>query len=46
MMILDRQNGNHTDVNKIAVCDVVSKSVYLGAHISNKGGCSEKFGGV
>ncbi|CAH2235051.1 jg5028 [Pararge aegeria aegeria] len=39
MMILDRINNNTPEVTQIANCDVVQSYIYLGAQISNNGGC-------
>ena len=41
-MIIDRQNNNQPNVTHIAGCEVVPKFVYLGAVLSNDGGCSDE----
>lgn len=42
MMIVDRVNNNSPEVTQIANCDVVQSYVYLGALISNNGGCVDE----
>ena len=42
VMIIDRQNNNQPTVAHIAGCEVVPKFVYLGAVLSNDGGCSDE----
>lgn len=38
-MIVDRANNNLPNITKIANCEVVQSYIYLGALISNQGGC-------
>lgn len=42
IMIVDRVNDNSPEVTQIANCDVVQTYVYLGALISNNGGCVDE----
>ncbi|XP_012553302.2 LINE-1 reverse transcriptase homolog [Bombyx mori] len=42
VMIVDRANNNSPEVTKIANCDVVQSYIYLGALISNTGGCVDE----
>ncbi|KAJ0178601.1 hypothetical protein K1T71_005376 [Dendrolimus kikuchii] len=42
IMIVDRLNNNSPEVTKIANCDVIQSYIYLGALISNNGGCAEE----
>lgn len=42
VMIVDRANNNLPDVTQIANCKVVSTYIYLGALISNNGGCVDE----
>jgi len=42
IMIVDRANNNSPEVTRIAGCDVVQSYVYLGALISNSGGCADE----
>ncbi|CAH2263600.1 jg10912 [Pararge aegeria aegeria] len=42
MMIADRANNNSPEVTQIANCEVVQSYIYLGALISNNGGCVEE----
>ncbi|KAJ0175277.1 hypothetical protein K1T71_009418 [Dendrolimus kikuchii] len=42
IMIVDRLNNNSPEVTKIANCDVIQSYIYLGALISNNGGCTEE----
>ncbi|KAL4720543.1 hypothetical protein ACJJTC_001440 [Scirpophaga incertulas] len=41
-MIVDRPNNKLPEVTKIANCDVVQSYIYLGAQISNRGGCADE----
>ncbi|CAH2226459.1 jg4165 [Pararge aegeria aegeria] len=42
MMVVDRANNNSPEVTQIANCEVVQSYIYLGALISNNGGCVEE----
>ncbi|CAH2265133.1 jg9285 [Pararge aegeria aegeria] len=42
VMIVDRMNNNLPEVSKIANCEVVQSYVYLGALVSNNGGCIDE----
>ncbi|PZC85948.1 hypothetical protein B5X24_HaOG214313 [Helicoverpa armigera] len=42
MMIVDRMNNNSPEITKIANCDVVQSYIYLGALITNNGGCIDE----
>ncbi|KAJ0176148.1 hypothetical protein K1T71_008322 [Dendrolimus kikuchii] len=42
IMIVDRLKNNSPEVTKIANCDVIQSYIYLGALISNNGGCTEE----
>ncbi|PZC84789.1 hypothetical protein B5X24_HaOG203779 [Helicoverpa armigera] len=42
IMIVDRMNDNSPEVTRIANCDVVQTYIYLGALISNNGGCIDE----
>lgn len=42
VMIVDRINNNSPEVTTIANCDVVQSYIYLGALITNEGGCAEE----
>ncbi|XP_037870090.1 LINE-1 retrotransposable element ORF2 protein [Bombyx mori] len=42
VMIVDRAMNNSPDVTQIAGCDVVQSYIYLGALISNNGGCMDE----
>lgn len=42
IMIVNRANNNSPDLTKVANCDVVQSYVYLGALVTNNGGCVEE----
>ncbi|KAI8433243.1 hypothetical protein MSG28_015319 [Choristoneura fumiferana] len=42
MMIVDRMNNNSPEIVQIANCDVVQSYIYLGALITNSGGCVDE----
>jgi len=44
VMIVDRANNNSPEVTRIAGCEIVQSYVYLGALISNNGGCADEIG--
>lgn len=42
VMIIDRAQNNRPDIQQLGQCQVVNHYIYLGALISNEGGCSQE----